>query len=319
MTWRECNTLEIARVFAIFSVIAAHISDQCTNTAIGQFWKLIGLIGVITFLMIGGFLYNRFQGDDIVFWKKRVFTLIIPWLICATATYLLSIISGKIFSTESYFCWILGSGTFYYYIVIYFVLLFIFKWIARSRLLLYGCITVTVASLVFTSLNVLPYVPYITPYLNILNWVGFFAIGVLCRQQWLIVKKMLQGFVWISIPLAIVMAITMLLMDAITYFYPISMVFELSASCCLLWAAWFISGTKLGMLVVPIGKWTYFIYLVHMQFVQFICNKLPTHIVSDILRPFVGFTSMIGIICCMKIIASRVKWCKKLLLLLGLR
>lgn len=270
-------------------------------------------------MLIGGFLYHRSDRDGSMFWKKRLTSLVIPWIICAITTYLINAVLCKRFVFEDFFCWVLGSGSWYYYIVIYFILLFLFKWISQSNILLVGSILINIVSLILESENLLPSIPYITAYLNIFNWIGIFAIGVICRKQLPLVRKIVKYLVFLSIPIAVVAICVVRYTGADSYFFPESLVLELSVAVFVFAIAWCLTTMRINDFLVGIGKNTYFIYLVHMQPVQILGIKLPKYIIFDIARPFIGLLLMMGLIYCLNKSGRRIKWCEKILPYVGFK
>ena len=95
----ESKGFYIYKAIAILCVIAAHVSAIIENLGIwtficSTFWAMMARIGVVIFFTTSGFFFSRTKGDSLNFWKKKFFNIIIPWLICATATFLLVVLTG---------------------------------------------------------------------------------------------------------------------------------------------------------------------------------------------------------------------------------
>ncbi len=293
----ESRAFSILRVFAILSVIAAHVNRvvemPAIRGAISAFWNAFGQVGVICFFLMGGFFYHRERGDTKSFWQKKLTSLIIPWIFCSIITFALNALSARSFSVLAYVKWVLGSGTWYYYITVFLIFLVIFKWLARRDAWLYLCMVLNIASLALCTVK--PdwlSLPFLTQYLNVFNWIGFFALGILMRKYRLD-RAILSR--WWSIPIAAVAAIASLayhMHGFLTYFHLVTPIFELSAFVLLLWASNALAKTRVASPLAFLGGTTYCIYLLHMQIVQTICRLLPQTASIDIINPFIGLTVM---------------------------
>lgn len=110
---------------------------------------------------------------------KRIRRLILPWLVSGTLVYLYVYLRKPPMSLSGYAAFLLGNGSYLYYLTMLACMYLVFTWpVMRSKPVLYACIIVTACVSVF-ALNV----PKFTPYLNIFNWVGYFALGILCGQS----------------------------------------------------------------------------------------------------------------------------------------
>lgn len=235
---RDSNAIYMMRGIAILSVIAAHVNvlenTNILRASLTNGISYFGQLGVIIFLLTGGFLYHREKGDNCIYFQKKLRTLVVPWLVCSTITYVVSSLLSNKSSIAGYLRWISGSGTWYYYIVIYLLFLFVFKWIWENEGCLVICILLNGISLYLgeSFLARLGYEGiYITPYLNIFNWIGFFALGILIRRK---IGKLKIGNTTIIIStMATVFGIIGLQRFEInSYFSPYSYIFEIGGVCC---------------------------------------------------------------------------------------
>ena len=126
------KAISLLRILAIFSVITAHVNNvSMVNGTIGWivacFWDAFGQVGVVCFFILGGFLYHREVGDGKEFAKKKFISIIIPWLLSACLTYALSCILNHHIDFIGALKWIMGFGTWYYYVTVFLVFLFLFK------------------------------------------------------------------------------------------------------------------------------------------------------------------------------------------------
>ena len=258
-------------------------------------WKWYGQIGVPVFLIIGGYLFHGSDGEKRTFWKKKFKRLIVPWMICGTMPYLLYVFRIRTFNALSWLKWVLGSGTWLYYATIYFCLLILFELFAihKNEKALIACIIITALMLTFEAVdsNFGNAVGWFTPYLNILNWIGFFSLGALIKKKNLLEQALNQRAVFLS-TFVFLLSIYLLYRNWIfTYFHILSALMEYSAFIILLNISYLLA-RKPRPLAIKAGESTYFIFLVHMQIVQFLCNRLPDTAAFDFLRPVVGLVTM---------------------------
>ena len=321
---QDSNAIYIARGLAMLSVIAAHVNvmndkgflEEVVTSSIAYF----GQIGVIIFFITGGFLYLRQENDNKIYCCKKVQTLILPWLFCSSATYFLSILFRKEGSITGYLKWILGSGTWYYYIVIYIICLFLFKWIWKSTKLCIACVIITIVSLWLNGKSLDGYLKcvFLTPYLNILNWIGFFAIGVLLKR-FLNTLKLNFKELLIALLCVIFGYIGLRHLDIYSYFSIYSFFFELGGGLTLICFCYCLDKSIFKKILMFSGRNSYCIYLLHMQIVQFVCNKIPDNVILDILRPILGLIIMDVLIIIVYKLAEKFKRINCLIALIGLR
>ena len=146
LTYRESRTIYITRCLAILSVMAAHVEGQMSRDSLAELintfvWQQYGHVGVICFFFFGGFLYRRVPGDGKTFWSRKVKKLIVPWLFCGGLTYGLTVLLGNDFSVRNLLHWIVGNGSWYYFVTVYLLCLWIFKPICSCIPALWGCVS----------------------------------------------------------------------------------------------------------------------------------------------------------------------------------
>lgn len=329
---RDRSAIYIIKAFAMLSVIAAHVVElddgSLFEVVIFDSWKLYGQVGVVLFYFLAGFLYQRTQGDTHRFWKKRLLYMIVPWVLCSSVTFLLNYIKrtrlGGCGHAYSWPQWVLGSGTWYYYITVYIVFLIIFKYISKSKLLLVLCMVATPISTTLTWYGMGQswlVVPWITTSLNIFNWIGMFALGVLIRGKY--------GSIWpsnkIVILAGLVTVITALLLGRLkifTYFHPLSLLFEASCACLVVRGAYYIDNhiclNKIRMAIETFGKNTYFCFLLHMQIVQAFARIIPQGWFKQLSAPILAAILMYGILRIITITVTKIHL-QKWLYLIGIK
>ena len=181
------QSVYIIRFIAILSVIAAHVNivdnSNCLSNLITRIWGILSCFGVPAFLITGGYYYHREKNDSKIFWQKKLHSVIIPWVIASLVTYAVAAFLRHSLSVVDYFKWFIGSGTFHYYMTIYVVMLVIFKFIRKTPYLV-ALIIIMFGSLFLEQSQI--YGNYggfgMTKYLNPLNWIGYFAFGILIKK-----------------------------------------------------------------------------------------------------------------------------------------
>ena len=305
----------------MLSVITAHLVGTVNATGIRMHIATVkswfGQVGVIVFLILGGWLFHFKNQSYKVFWKRKAQLLIVPWIICGTGTYILCAFLSKNSSLTSYIRWVIGSGSWYYYMSIYIFFLLLFQKV-RNRWIVKLMIPITLISLLLTDLNVIPYTECFTKYLNPANFVGFFAIGILLQQETIneaFFKKHRNKAALACLLSVAVMAVR----QKSSYFCMESAVFEVSAAMLVLYLAYTLSKTRTGWKIGRFGKDTFFIYLTHMQIVQAIGTRLPDTLLFDVLKPVIGLAVMLAFASAIRWIGDKFLPMKKARALIGLR
>lgn len=173
--------LNITKFFAILSVVMAH-SRSSDFQLISGITERLGSIGVICFFIISGY-YFKYDSSFLIFVKKKINSLFIPWISGGTIVYF---IINKHFDIAEWLLWIIGYYTYLYYLTVLLFCFFIFYFV-RNIIATKTIVLLTIISIITTSLGIWDDVPVypknFPPYLNILNWLGFFAIGILIKDK----------------------------------------------------------------------------------------------------------------------------------------
>lgn len=329
ITKEESGMIGFLQTIAILSVITAHVVSRVSTgglrTAVTSVLSAWGCVGVAVFFVLGGFLYHREPGDTRSFWRKKLHSLILPWLVCSFLTYAIKVVTSHQLGLLDYCKWIFGYGTWYYYSTVYIIFLALFRFLKKYDTCLYAAIGINVISLIAATLSkAYLSVPYLSTYLNIFNWIGFFALGILIRKYRL--DRKLLSAKWpliVSAVLCAVMLGLMFLLDKWGYFSIFGMLFELSLAVVLLYIAKALSRSVkliyIYIYIASIGKYAYCIYLLHMPIVQPICARLPGIWVFDLIKPLLGLAIMVCIIYIGKKICKLLPFGDTLCRLIGIR
>ena len=184
---RISQSIYVIRCIAILAVIAAHVNivDNSNRLSglITHVWAVFSQFGVSAFLIIGGYYYHRDKDDSKIFWQKKLHSVIIPWVIASFVTYFGTVICGQSLSAVGYFKWFIGLGSIHYYMTIYLIMLVVFKFVIKTPYLL-ALIVIMFGSLFLEQIHFWgDYGGFgMTKYHNLLNWIGYFAFGVLIKR-----------------------------------------------------------------------------------------------------------------------------------------
>ena len=252
---------------AIISVAYAH-SLSFPNEILQRIAATIGIIGVPVFLFSSGFYYKHLPWRKLT--EKLTSVIVLPWLIWGTLAFCLSYFLGAVdFRLSSFLGFMVGHGTWLYYIPVYLLIRILFnvgKW-GNNIIFLLTMILVSLASGIANialpiDLNILS--KYVTPWQNPLNWVGYFAIGVLFKKYDLIsrIKSLHIGWHLVILTIFALSFLSLICTDLkVNYWNPFGVImnFAIIASIPFL--------TKLhkSQTLIILGRYSYLLYLLHMQ------------------------------------------------------
>ena len=325
LTERESVTADLIKALAIFSVITAHTMTLCDfgvyAKLVSSLWSAFARVGVVFFFVIGGYFYNRREHDTKAFWKKKLFRIILPWLICATLTYGVGVATGTALRVPEYLKWILGSGTWYYYIVVYLFFMLVFGWVYKYNWVLYllAAAHIVILCLKTCGLSFTPSVDWATDYLNPLYWMGYFSLGILIRRKSWDLK--LQTSIWIPIVSGVIMIaalVGIMYFEIYTYFHIVSYVFALSLMVCVAKLFYGLARFKVLLQLRNIGTSSYCIYLLHMQIVQKAVSLIPEGNLKVTVAPIAGLLIMVVFVFVCSFALNRLPFGKKLKMVIGL-
>lgn len=160
---------------------------------------------------------------------------------------------------------------------------------------------------------------YITQYQDVLNWIGFFTIGILLRK-YKVLKKILDQRILIASGVVAVGSYTLaIIFNYYGYFNLLAIVRELSSIILLWWLCTKFAGSRCGYCLIHVGKYSFCIYLLHLPIVAPICSRMGTSNIACVARPFFGLAVMVVIIGVAKKITKifpKLKWAEQVV---GLR
>ena len=295
----ESNMFWFLKVFAILSVITAHISFIHGDGAmhwVTTVYASFSTEGVIWFFIMGGFFFSA-NGTWQNFIRKKK-SMATAWLVCSLVTYIVCRVIVRKASVLGCIQWILGYFTWYYYVVIFLALQIIFFLLRkhfRNKYLLCGCCLTTIVSVMLESrYSYSLLVLHLPPYLNVFNWIGYFALGILLRSlnitDYLSRKSIFGGFV---IGFLCILFLRVFYGPYGYFCFHIVSVFDgIFSFMAFLFVSKFLAEKFSYNPILDIGKETYCIYLLHMPIVQFTVKILPDSLLFVILNPLLCLLEM---------------------------
>jgi len=280
-------TFSVARVFAVISIVSAHVNigqPQWAHKMINAF----GSIGVIVFIILSGYFYNSKKYKNILqMLKEKSKTILFPWFAFGSFYYLWSVFAGaKTFNILSWINYILGNGTFLYYLSILMLCYFIFY--KRNKIVMYASMLLSVISVYLTAFGLLDGIIdalNITNYLNIFNWIGYFAIGYLLQE-----KKnqeiidFLKQTMFVSVSLFLMLYAIICIFNIQTgYFSYIGLLYQLIGA----WAIFSISTLPVfdKSIVHNISNMTFGVYLLHMCVISSVLKVCSLTLITKFFAP----------------------------------
>lgn len=167
-----------------------------------------------------------------------------------------------------WFNWIIGNGTYLYYLSILIICYFLLFYYSNNKAILISAISLNIISLLLTSFGYLDqlssYFDFrLNNYLNIFNWIGFFSLGILAKD-WL--SKFLYNINKLIVPISILYLFCLFLSLKIEpnyggYFSKIAIPMEIIGATMIL------SFSTLNIFnksfILEVSKYTFAIYLTH--------------------------------------------------------
>lgn len=317
------SNIDAMRAVLLLSIVSAHSSVARTEingaVAIGiwRVWQVWACIGVPGFLILSGYLFKGKQESFTVMLRKKATSVMIPWIVCGTFIFFVS--NYPTFGIGKMFQFLVGYYSYLYYIPVLLVCFLLFYFMADKSVFLILCIVVNISSLYVTQCGI--YHAMFTNYLNILNWIGYFAVGCLLKKYDVLIKLKYQRMAvrWLVIffPLGLIFLAAMNGMES--YFYWFAFIVG-TGSAIGIYCLCGIDVVKKLPYIATVGRWAFTIYLLHMplaavvkRMIRWISPNL--YIVIPIIVIF-AFCVLLQIIC--KLSEKRILF-KHIMKIIGMR
>ena len=249
-----------------FLVILAH-SKMNDSLFLSGLANRVGCVGVPVFYFISGYFFNINKYGAKIFFQKKITGILIPWFFLGTLLFLLSKQNLNIINWVN---WILGNGSYLYYLSMLFVCYVVYGF-TQNKYFIYFVIFLNIVSLVITSFNIYNIQNEINSYLNPLNWLGFFGLGILLKNYLEVLLHFLNKNLFLICLTYIAFAIvSVFLENEHGYFSKFALVNELIGLLVVL-ALSTIYFLK-SKIIIDVARFTFSIYLIH--FLMFPLRKL---------------------------------------------
>lgn len=184
----ERQYLYIVKALAILSVVCAHCGNvpegYSSLNQIASVWLgYCGTMGVPVFYFLSGYFFENNKRNWIDFWKMKGISIILPWIFCATILWFYVVLRKGGISFEGWLKFVLGNGSSFYYLTVLILFYLVMFRIKRIKGVCGICIALSVISVIMTGqgINFINKF-FINAYLNPLNWIAYFAAGILMRR-----------------------------------------------------------------------------------------------------------------------------------------
>lgn len=228
----------------------------------------MGQLAWDVFFVVSGILFCCKEGETASFFRVRVKRLVIPWILSATAVYLYVYLRKPPIGIQSWINFVIGNGSYCYYMTILMLLYLIYALLPfmRTNVAFIICECVTAISIL-----AFPQIGKLTPYLNILNWIGYFALGMQLKMYEEQVKIVLhycrKWRVLIYVAFVAILAYQIYSDHSGGYWNGMNVVLCWLGGITIFLISISVNKSKRRILqrgLINIGKKTFFIYLWHM-------------------------------------------------------
>ena len=182
------KTFEISRVLAIISVITAHTKFHIDSILIQNLIGRFSSVGVVVFIIISGYYFNpQKYGTVRNFMASKLTSIIIPWGVLGTFIYIESkLVMGQAIGVVNWLQFMVGHKSFLYYLTVLMICYLVYFYPVKTEKVWTVCIisfAITVISQQLTAWDIVDVSKiYLTNYLNVLNWCGYFCIGIMLKK-----------------------------------------------------------------------------------------------------------------------------------------
>lgn len=315
VTEKKSNEIWMLKGVCMLSVFFAHMPAYNINSVNSELFGYFGIIGVPIFLFLLGFFdLNSKTGIN-----KKLSSLFIPLIIWGSLTFLFDFIvfHGTLKGNflVQYIKWILGFGTWYYFVPVAFECILLLRYVNKYILLF-----VSLVSIGLSQSKLIPYNEVFTYYINPFNFIVYPILGQILHG--FVERKSYKGH---NLLVSLVLLLTSLILGRYgekimpVYFNYSCILFSISVLILLMYLLQFATNKYLVILLGGVGKNSFIIYLVHMQ-VAGLINGLYARIgLPTYLEFFKAFVAILVVAIMVAILKLCLYKNKSLLLALGYR
>ncbi|MBH1939415.1 acyltransferase [Mobilitalea sibirica] len=316
--------LFIVKAFALFSIVSAHVGTvpkatfPC-NQIFGLVLDSIGAIGVGVFFFISGYLFYDTKRPLQPFFRKKAYTIGIPWLFCGTLLFLYVALRKGGLDFYHWFLTITAYSHLYYLSVL--MMLYLMFWKGKNNIrYLFILMGVSYISIELTGLNYLTIYPYINP----LNWAIYFVIGSLIRRFKLLCMLSSLCLRWLPVLILFYIAVLSVNLhhgEPISYWMKGAIPVEMLSIGMVLGLSAFCMKKKIEKLLIMLGQMSFAVYLLHTPFAGIItnlCNRYQLWYLTPV-RPVMVLLITILAIKASEYVSKRIGMNKIVEILIGIR
>lgn len=323
------NLILVLKALAIYCVVCAHtasVSDVASfqNKMAGSLLNYLGTMGVPVFFVVSGYLFQNNKKAFAEFWKRKLILLFIPWFFCETMLWFYIVIRKGGIGIRQWFFFIIGYKHTTYYLTVLIVFYLIFWWLKKDWQL-YMATFISIVSMLSTEwgigINFLNHL-FGTFYLNPLNWMSFFVLGIFISKRKALDK--LANIAWRILPFLFTFSVFYFALhenrEALFYFSKFSFVGHMINILLFLGIGYgILKCNRIMAIMVLIGRYSFSIYLLH-QFVVGFLVKISNYgdfVILTLLRPIITIMIVMMIILIFgKLTSNKVYWMN---ILMGVR
>lgn len=269
---KTSSIIDELKGLALISIVSAHTATGGNGTIISnlseRFLKAFGIIGVLIFLIISGYLFGHDKKPLTIFSKRKIRSLIIPWVIVGTIVYMVSSFSGaqkEDVSIMKYLLFLIGQGTYLYFMTILIICYIVFFYLRKQNKILLISMLLSLISIVLTNYKFIG----LNPYLNPLNWIGYFALGILISNNYRDINSYIPKLIYNNrirvLALLLAFNIVMLVLSVANKSYSYWSLFGLLyAYSTMVLIFIFLEKESPIFTLIKLGKSSFTLYLLHM-------------------------------------------------------
>jgi hypothetical protein len=213
----------------------------------------------------------------VFFFKKKITTIVIPWIITGTVVFLV----GNL-GFFNWINWIVGNGTYLWFLTMLVCSYFFFYYIKDNKNLLFFAIILNLTSLIMTCFGYLNSITEyagitINNYLNIFNWIGFFALGILSQ------KGLVRFITFLRSNIIIIFVLFLIALSVSVYMEPLYAGYFSKLAIILALSTLKLFDKKI---ILSISSFVFTIYLTHFLFFP-IKRILRNTMIFELIHPIV--------------------------------
>lgn len=289
------------------------------NIVAGNVLNSLGSIGVAVFFMISGFLFANGDYAFLSFFKKRVTTILLPWIATGTAVYCYVAIRKNDINAMDWLNFMSGNKSYLYFLPMLLACYLISFYINKNTVKLTLVMLLSIVSILLSTSKV---TIQINPYMNPFNWFFYFGLGYLLFDfdKLRSLTAFTKRIVFLSVAIFSVFLLVFSISGSIGYWANEYLFFELISVICIFGIYSFPSVYQSKAINI-IGKESFSIYLLHMPFAGMVAHLFSQFdlVLFTLIRPFIVLFLTVIFINAYKSISGKLKVDRFLPLLIGSR